>query len=268
MDRITFALRAHPGMRDKVEAALRARAAEMQTAAAREGIGNFSIWGIEDLFFGYGERAAGHPAGDGCAALRDVLMAALNGDGEMLCDLGAMRLMYHVEGTVCEDKSLIRHRVFSTRLKPGCEEEYKRRHDALGATQSAESPESNFTIWCGAGYIWLLRDHQGARACHDDGRTRFHHRLGDAAVGDHGLADGRRRLDHGGKARSDPADRIDKGSPRPAICSENDIMRAKELACCEGGRPFRMLAPQPLQFSGAVWRRAPCGGTPHRQTIP
>ena len=154
MDRITFALRAHPGMRDKVEAALRARAAEMQTAAAREGIGNFSIWGIEDLFFGYGERAAGHPAGDGCAALRDVLMAALNGDGEMLCDLGAMRLMYHVEGTVCKDKSLIRHRVFSTRLKPGCEEEYKRRHDALGATQSAESPESNFTIWCGAGYIF------------------------------------------------------------------------------------------------------------------
>ncbi|HIV30941.1 MAG TPA: L-rhamnose mutarotase [Candidatus Pullichristensenella excrementipullorum] len=154
MERITFALRAHPGMRGRVEASLRARAAEMQTVAAREGIGNFSIWGIEDLFFGYGERAAGHPAGDGCAALRDVLMAALNGDGEMLCDLGTMRLMYHVEGTVCEDKSLIRHRVFSTRLKPGCEEEYKRRHDALGATQSAESPESNFTIWCGAGYIF------------------------------------------------------------------------------------------------------------------
>jgi L-rhamnose mutarotase len=68
-----------------------------------------------------------------------------------------MRLMYHDIGVVRQDKSLIRHRVFVTRLKPGCEEEYKRRHDGLIAARGdavSQGPDSNFTIWCGAGYIF------------------------------------------------------------------------------------------------------------------
>ena len=36
-----------------------------------------------------------------------------------------MRLMYHNFGVVRENKELIRHRMFMTKLKPGCEEEYK-----------------------------------------------------------------------------------------------------------------------------------------------
>lgn len=42
-----------------------------------------------------------------------------------------MRLMYHNFGVVRENKELIRHRMFMTKLKDGCEEEYKRRHDGL-----------------------------------------------------------------------------------------------------------------------------------------
>ena len=78
-------------------------------------------------------------------------------DGTLLCPPGTMRLMYHDIGIVRADKSLIRHRVFVTKLKPGCEEEYKRRHDGLIAARGdavSEGPDSNFTIWCGAGYIF------------------------------------------------------------------------------------------------------------------
>ena len=39
--------------------------------------------------------------------------------------------MYHNFGIVRKNKELIRHRVFMTRLKDGCEEEYKARHDRL-----------------------------------------------------------------------------------------------------------------------------------------
>ena len=39
--------------------------------------------------------------------------------------------MYHNFGVVRENKELIRHRMFMTKLKDGCEEEYKRRHDGL-----------------------------------------------------------------------------------------------------------------------------------------
>ena len=44
-----------------------------------------------------------------------------------------MRLMYHNFGVVRENKELIRHRMFMTKLKDGCEEEYKARHDGLVA---------------------------------------------------------------------------------------------------------------------------------------
>jgi len=65
--------------------------------------------------------------------------------------------MYHDIGIVRKDKSLIRHRVFVTRLKEGCAEEYKRRHDALVKARGdliKEGPESNFTIWNANGYIF------------------------------------------------------------------------------------------------------------------
>ncbi len=60
-------------------------------------------------------------------------------------------------GIVREDKSLIRHRVFATKLKEGCAAEYKRRHDGLIEARGdkiSEGPESNFTIWNANGYIF------------------------------------------------------------------------------------------------------------------
>ena len=68
-----------------------------------------------------------------------------------------MRLMYHDFGIVRENKELIRHRMFMTKLKPGCEEEYKARHDELIAKRNGEisqGPDSNFSIWSADGYIF------------------------------------------------------------------------------------------------------------------
>ena len=68
-----------------------------------------------------------------------------------------MELMYHDFGIVREDKSLIRHRMFMTRLKPGCAREYKARHQALIEARGGvpdPGPDSNFSIWSAGGYIF------------------------------------------------------------------------------------------------------------------
>ena len=65
--------------------------------------------------------------------------------------------MYHNFGIVRENKELIRHRMFMTKLKTGCEEEYKRRHDGLIAQRGDTvdpGPDSNFSIWSAGGYIF------------------------------------------------------------------------------------------------------------------
>ena len=145
MERKAFIIRAENG------AALGDCADELRALARREGVDNFSVWGIGDLLLCYGEDA-----GDGAAKVCEAILAKLDG-AELLAAPGSMRLMYHDIGIVREDKSLIRHRVFCTKLKPGCAEEYKRRHDALIAERGdavSEGPDSNFTIWYGAGYIF------------------------------------------------------------------------------------------------------------------
>lgn len=145
MERRAFIIRADNG------AALMEYASELQACASESQVGNFSVWGIEDLLLCYGEDHA-----DGAGKVCEAIMAKLNG-AELLAAPGTMRLMYHDIGIVREDKSLIRHRVFCTKLKPGCAEEYKRRHDGLIAARGdkvSEGPDSNFTIWYGAGYIF------------------------------------------------------------------------------------------------------------------
>ena len=47
--------------------------------------------------------------------------------------------------------------LFRSRLKDGCEEEYKARHDGLIAQRGDTvdpGPDSNFTIWSAGGYIF------------------------------------------------------------------------------------------------------------------
>lgn len=144
MRRTTFVLRLK-GDRAQGIAAVEAMKAEF----AKANMENFSVWHMEQYLFGYGEN--------GDPAALDAAFACLPEDVELVCAPGTMRQMYHDIGIVREDKSLIRHRVFATRLKPGCEEEYKRRHDGLIAARGDEikdHAESNFTIWYGDGHIF------------------------------------------------------------------------------------------------------------------
>ena len=150
MERKAFIIRAED--RQSVVRALGDAAGTLRRQAADAGVGNFSIWNIEDLFLCYGEDEA-----DGATRLAGAILSAAGAGATLLCAPGTMRLMYHDIGIVRQDKSLIRHRVFATKLKPGCEEEYKRRHDGLIEKRGdvvSEGPDSNFTIWYGAGYIF------------------------------------------------------------------------------------------------------------------
>ena len=85
----------------------------LQTLAAA-GAENFSIWQIEDFWFCYGEYSELRGAEAAAQALCAVAGA------ELFAAPGTLPLMYHCIGLVRADKSHIRHRVFSTRLKEGC----------------------------------------------------------------------------------------------------------------------------------------------------
>ena len=146
MNRITFVLKLTG---DRAAGIAAVKALEKDFAAA--GLDNFSIWHMEQYLFGYGESASAY------AGQLDAALAKLPAGAALVCAPGTMRQMYHDIGIVREDKSLIRHRVFATKLKPNCEEEYKRRHDGLIEARGdtvKEGPESNFTIWYGDGHIF------------------------------------------------------------------------------------------------------------------
>lgn len=138
--------------RDKIEEAeekLKMLAPRIREEAAAKGIGNFSLWGVSNLMGGYEEYQRD--------ARLATLESAVAGCGRVLCAPGTMQLMYHDLGVIRQDKSQIRHRVFFTKLKSGCFDEYKRRHDALIAARNGivvDGPDNNFTIWHGAGYIF------------------------------------------------------------------------------------------------------------------
>ena len=146
MERIAFVLKL-AGDRDALIQAVQG----MEEDFAAAGLDNFSLWHMQQYLFGYGESESAY------AGKLDAALAKLPEGVELACAPGSMRLMYHDIGVVRADKSLIRHRVFAARLKPGCEAEYKRRHDGLIEARGdavKEGPESNFTIWYGDGHIF------------------------------------------------------------------------------------------------------------------
>ncbi|MBQ8109647.1 MAG: L-rhamnose mutarotase [Clostridia bacterium] len=156
MERKTFLMKINPDRREAVLQGISELAPRILEEAERLGVGNFSVWSVSDILCGYGEYARDTDL-DAAPELRELLERVIDGSAELLCPTGSMRLMYHDIGIVRADKSLIRHRVFVTKLKPGCAEEYKRRHDGLIAARGdavSEGPDSNFTIWYGAGYIF------------------------------------------------------------------------------------------------------------------
>ena len=122
-------------------------------------IRNFSLWNIEELVFGYYETEKALPVLSDAQKKR---YAVLTGKAETAAQWisppeAQMRLMYHDFGIVRENKELIRHRVFATRLKGDYQEEYKRRHDALVDARGGKvnpGPDSNFSIWNAERYIF------------------------------------------------------------------------------------------------------------------
>ena len=121
-------------------------------------IRNFSMWNVENIIFGYYET---DDAFEFNAAQKQKAIEWMNTSGDSFrwisTPFAGMRLMYHDFGIVRNSKELIRHRVFVTKLKPGTEEEYKARHDALIKARCGnmtEGPDSNFSIWNAGGYIF------------------------------------------------------------------------------------------------------------------
>lgn len=155
MKRLPFVLKLKPRKKAEGIEALKKAWGDIRNILDAQDVDNFSVWGIHDFLFCYGEYPDNDTAVEQVkkAMLSDVLSQYM----ELFAAPGTLPLMYHDIGIVREDKSLIRHRVFSTHLKDGCADEYKRRHDVLieerGDTVS-EGPESNFTIWNANGYIF------------------------------------------------------------------------------------------------------------------
>ena len=153
MNRYTFAMQIKKAGGNEFRSGLGRIWTEMVQVLDAQQIRNFSLWQAEDLVFGYYE-AETEPQHDQLETVLDELAECF----EWLAKPGSnMRLMYHDFGVVREDKSLIRHRMFMTKLKPGCEEEYKRRHDALVEARGEKvtpGPDSNFSIWYAGGYIF------------------------------------------------------------------------------------------------------------------
>lgn len=158
MERHGFAMEVKNGQMNAYRQKLGEIWPELTAFLDRNGIHNFSVWNTDSLIFGYYENADGAVLSEEEAAVKDALVKKMEDTFTWISTPGEdMRLMYHNFGIVRENKELIRHRMFMTKLKPGCEEEYKRRHDGLieqrGDTVDP-GPDSNFSIWSAGGYIF------------------------------------------------------------------------------------------------------------------
>lgn len=158
MERHGFAMKIKKGQMNAYRKKLGEIWPELTGFLDRNEISNFSIWNAEDLIFGYYENQDNRCKGEGEKAEIAVLTEKIQDTFDWISTPGQdMRLMYHNFGIVRKNKELIRHRDFMTRLKDGCEEEYKARHDRLVAERGETAdpgPDSNFSIWSAGGYIF------------------------------------------------------------------------------------------------------------------
>ena len=143
--------------------ALTACAGELRAIILENGGNDFSLWQAEDMIFGYFESEGENIPCAAGTALRKFIDEKL-GDTVLVLAMQNMRLMYDVVNRPAKDKSkVVSHRVFITRLKPGCLPEYYRLHQGLlterrnaitdGTLDPAKEPSSNFTIWNAGDYI-------------------------------------------------------------------------------------------------------------------
>lgn len=158
MERHAFAMKINEGQMNTYRKLLGEIWPELTAFLDRNEIHNFSIWNTDGLIFGYYENNDGAVLSSDEKTVRDALIKKMEDTFTWISTPGEnMRLMYHNFGIVRENKELIRHRMFMTKLKPGCDDEYKARHDVL-VEQRGDTvdpgPDSNFSIWSAGGYIF------------------------------------------------------------------------------------------------------------------
>lgn len=158
MERHAFAMEVKSGQMNTYRKKLGEIWPDLTAYLDRNGIQNFSIWNTDSLIFGYYENEDGAVISDEEAAVKAEFVKKMEDTFTWISTPGDdMRLMYHNFGVVRKSKELIRHRMFMTKLKPGCDEEYKRRHDVLVEARGDAvdpGPDSNFSIWSAGGYIF------------------------------------------------------------------------------------------------------------------
>lgn len=158
MERHTFALKISSGKVGRFRSGLGQVWPDLTHFLDEHNMRNFSIWSVGDIIFGYYETDDDFSFTE--SDREKVAKWELEyGDSYTWISIPFenMRLMYQDFGIVRESKELIRHRVFITKLMPGMEEEYKKRHDALVEARGnhiTEGPDSNFSIWYAGGYIF------------------------------------------------------------------------------------------------------------------
>lgn len=159
-----------PGAKAALLKVLEIYGAQADEALKRLGVENASIWHVGDYIYGYRELPDDYNQKDALLRSRAEWWRAAGGLARAQQAPGTLRLMYHDIGDVRADKSLIRRRVFATRLKPGCAEEYYMRHKALIDARDGRASggaETNFTIWCANdelifGYCELVKSYDHA----------------------------------------------------------------------------------------------------------
>ena len=158
MERFGFAIKVNEGKKKDFRTALGKVWKELTVFLDESGIKNFSLWNVQDIVFGYCEIPDPKKLTGEETACVDKLIKEMEHTFTWISTPGQnMCLMYHDYGMVRASKELIRHRVFVTKLKAGCEEEYKRRHDRLieqRGNRVNPGPDSNFSIFCAGGYIF------------------------------------------------------------------------------------------------------------------
>lgn len=154
MNRLPFVLRLKDGKKEEGIKAFQDNWSEINRVLTSAGAENFSVWGINEFLFCYGEYK--NDAIVVTDADKEALTKILSPYMELFAAPGTLPLMYHDIGIPRKDKSNVAHRVFSTKLKEGCAAEYKRRHDVLIEQRGdfVADPGANFTIWNANGYIF------------------------------------------------------------------------------------------------------------------
>ena len=121
----------------------------------QEKVHNFSIWNCDSLIFGYYETDENNEFSEEKKASIQALTSRIDHTFTWISTPGEnMRLMYHNFGIVRENKELIRHRMFMTKLKDGTMET-EETPEAHEATVAWETRQLGIMDWITNDCDWL-----------------------------------------------------------------------------------------------------------------